>query len=78
MDENYSAMVISRLLNEHRIPTSYYDLDTTVLRFEPPLIVTTQEIDQAVDAIDDVLSRRTSGLVLSSGKSVMSRMVSPP
>jgi 4-aminobutyrate aminotransferase-like enzyme len=78
MDENYSAMVISRLLNEHRIPTSYYDLDTTVLRFEPPLIVTTQEIDQAVDAIDDVLSRRTSGLVLSSGKSVMSRTVSPP
>jgi putrescine aminotransferase len=78
MDENYSAMVISRLLNDHRILTSYYDLDTKVVRFEPPLIVTKQEIDQAVEAIDDVLGRRTSGLVLSFGKSVMSRMVNPP
>jgi putrescine aminotransferase len=77
-EENYSAMVISRLLNEHGILTSYYDLDPTVLRFEPPLIVTREEIDMAVDALDAVLAKGTAGLALSFGKDLVGRIVHLP
>ena len=78
MEENYSAMVITRLLNKHGVLTSYFDLDTKVLRFEPPLIVTKEQVDHAVDAFAESLSKGTAGLTLSFGGSVMKRVISPP
>lgn len=73
MRENYPAMVISRLLNVHGILTSYYDLDPTVVRFEPPLTVTKEELDTALDAFDRVLDKGLAGLSLGFMKTVLSR-----
>lgn len=75
MEENVAAMVASCLLNDHGVLTSYFDLAPNVLRFEPPLIVTQEEIDRAVDAFDHVLGLGVSGLVLSVGKNAIARVV---
>jgi putrescine aminotransferase len=75
MEENLAAMVASCLLNDHGVLTSYFDLAPNVLRFEPPLIVTQEEIDYAIDAFDHVLGLGVSGLVLSVGKNAIARMV---
>jgi acetylornithine/succinyldiaminopimelate/putrescine aminotransferase len=42
-----------------------------VIRFEPPLIVTTEQIDEAVDALDKVLSRGKQAIALSFGKTAI-------
>ena len=76
MEENLSAMVITSLLNEHGILTSYCDLDSTVVRFEPPLIVTKSQIDFAVESLDAVLGKGSLGLTMSFGKSAVSRKLS--
>jgi len=73
MRENYSAMVISRLLNNHGILTSYYDLDPTVVRFEPPLTVTKDQIDTAIEAVDKVLDKGLIGLGLGFAKAAVGR-----
>lgn len=75
MEENLAAMVASCLLNDHGVLTLYFDLAPNVLRFEPPLIVTQEEIDHAIDAFDHVLGLGVGGLVLSVGKNAMARMV---
>jgi putrescine aminotransferase len=76
MRENYPAMVISRLLNKHGILTSYYDLDPTVVRFEPPLTVSREQIDQAIGALDETLDKNLLGLGLGFAKSVIGRATS--
>jgi len=78
MEENLGAMIISRLANNHGILTAYYDLAPTVLRFEPPLIVTKEQMDKALDAFDAVLAKGTMGLTMGFMKSVISRTVRPP
>ncbi len=75
LGENFSATVIARLLSNHGILTSYYDLDSTVVRFEPPLIVTKEQIDKAVDSIDAVLGKSAGGLMMSLGKNIIKRSV---
>jgi putrescine aminotransferase len=75
MEHNLSIMVMGELLHKHNIATSYYDFDPKVLRFEPPLIVTTEEIDKAVDALDKVLSLGKQGIALSFGKTAMGSML---
>jgi acetylornithine/succinyldiaminopimelate/putrescine aminotransferase len=47
----------------------------TVIRFMPPMIVTKEQIDAAVDAIDEVLGHGVGGLALSLGKSLIERAV---
>ncbi len=71
MEQNLSIMVMGELLHKHNILTSYYDFDSRVLRFEPPLIVTTEQIDEAVDALDKVLSRGKQAIALSFGKTAL-------
>ncbi len=71
MEHNLSIMVMGELLHKHNILTSYYDFDPKVLRFEPPLIVTAEEIDKAVDALDKVLSRGKQAIALSFGKTAL-------
>jgi putrescine aminotransferase len=71
MEHNLSIMVMGELLHRHNILTSYYDFDPKVLRFEPPLIVTTEQIDEAVEALNKVLSRGKQALALSFGKTAI-------
>jgi acetylornithine/succinyldiaminopimelate/putrescine aminotransferase len=67
--------VASCLLNDHGVLTTYFDLAPRILRFEPPLIATKQEIDYAIDAFDHVLGLGMAGLALSVGKKAVGRMV---
>jgi len=75
MEHNLSIMVMGELLHKHNILTSYYDFDPKVLRFEPPLIVTTGQIDEAVEALDKVLSRGKQAIALSFGKMAIGSML---
>ncbi len=62
---------MSELLRKHHVLTSYYDLDSKVIRFEPPLTVTEEQIDEAVDALDAVLSRGKHSIALSFGRTAI-------
>ncbi len=75
MEQNLALMVMGELLHKHNVLTSYYDFDPKVLRFEPPLIVTTEQIDGAVDALDKVLSRGKQGIALSFGKTALGSLL---
>jgi len=75
MEQNLSVMVISELMHRHNILTSYYDFSPTVIRFEPPLTVTTAQIDEAVDALDKVLSMGKTAIALSFGKTAIGSML---
>ena len=77
LEREWSTMIASELLNRHDILTSYYDLDPHVLRFEPPLVITREQIDTAVDALDKVFSRGRSALLASSGLTAVKAMVKP-
>jgi putrescine aminotransferase len=75
MGENFALMVASCLLNDHGVLTTYFDLSPRILRFEPPLIVSKEEIDHAIDALDQVLGLGVIGLALSVGKNAIERML---
>ena len=75
MEHNLSVMVIGELLHKHNILSSYYDFNPKVIRFEPPLIATAEQIDEAVDAVDKVLSRGKRAISLSFGKTAIKRML---
>ena len=64
----------SELLTKHDVLTCYYDLDPRVLRFEPPLVITREQIDTAVDALDKVLSRGRAALLASCGLTAVRAM----
>ena len=74
-EENLTAMMATRLLDKHGILTSYYDLDPSVVRFEPPLTVTKEQLDRALDAYDEVLGKGFAGLGLGFAKKMISRAV---
>ena len=67
LEDDLSAIVMSELLNKHDILTAYCDLDPKVLRFEPPLVITREQIDSAVEALDKVFSRGKASLMASFG-----------
>ena len=73
LEENLSPLIASVLLNDHGILTSYCDLDPRVLRFEPPLTVSREEIAQAVGAIDATLELGVGALLVRLGKNLLGR-----
>ncbi len=75
MEENFALMVASCLLSDHGVLTTYFDLAPGILRFEPPLTVSREEIDYAIDAFDHVLGLGVGRLALSLGKSAIERIV---
>jgi putrescine aminotransferase len=78
MDENMSGIVINALADKHGILTGFCDLAPTVLRFEPPLIVTKEQIDKGLGAYEAVLGKGTLGLTLGFMKTVIGRTIRPP
>ncbi|MBI5148576.1 aspartate aminotransferase family protein [Candidatus Pacearchaeota archaeon] len=58
--EDVSALFAGRMLNEHGILIAFSLNNHYVARFEPPLIVTKEQIDKAVDAFDKVLEKYPS------------------
>ncbi len=72
-EEYLGAMVAGELLNHHRIITAYTLNNPNVIRLEPPLIVTKEELDQLVQALDEVFTRNRSHIrmALASTKTVV-------
>ena len=76
--ESFVLMVASSLLNDYGVLTSYFDLAPRTLRFEPPLTVSEEEIDYAIDSLDRVLTLGVGGLTLSLGKRAIARFARRP
>jgi acetylornithine/succinyldiaminopimelate/putrescine aminotransferase len=74
MEHNLSVMVMGELLHKHNILTSYYDFNPKVIRFEPPLIVTTEQIDK-LSMLWTRCSQGKQAIALSFGKTAIGRML---
>ena len=72
-EEYLGAMVAGELLNRHHIITAYTLNNPNVIRLEPPLVVTQDEIDQVISALDEIFTRNHSHIqmALASTKTVV-------
>lgn len=59
------GFVGSLLLREHNILVAFTEYNRNVIRLEPPLIVTREQIDILINALDDLLSRGITKIILS-------------
>jgi putrescine aminotransferase len=77
-EEFTGALVAGELLNKHRIITAYTLNNPNVIRLEPPLIVTKEDIDQVIDALEDIFTRYRGfmGMTLNAIKSAASSILS--
>lgn len=57
-EEYLGAMVVGELQNRYRIITAYTLNNPNVIRLEPPLIVAKEQLDQVVEALEDIFSRK--------------------
>lgn len=55
--EYLGSMVAGELLNRHRIITAYTLNNPNVIRMEPPLTVTREDLDYVLNALDEVLKK---------------------
>lgn len=55
--EYLGTLIASELLNKYHIITAYTLNNPNVIRLEPPLIVTREEIDRVLSALDEILKR---------------------
>ncbi|MEW9082835.1 aspartate aminotransferase family protein [Caldanaerobacter subterraneus] len=71
--EYIGSLIAAELQNKHRIITAYTLNNPNVIRLEPPLIVTKEQIDKVVDALDEILTRNSSflGITVSGAKTVL-------
>ncbi|MDW7673105.1 MAG: aspartate aminotransferase family protein [Bacillota bacterium] len=72
-EEYLGALVAGELQNKHGIITAYTLNNPNVIRLEPPLTVTEAEIDQVLEALDDIFQTKQSflGMAVSSGRSAI-------
>ncbi|HAG07947.1 MAG TPA: putrescine aminotransferase, partial [Peptococcaceae bacterium] len=66
-DEFLGSLVAGELLNEYGVITAYTLNNPNVIRLEPPLAVTREQLDFVLDALDGILSRRKGFLGLAAG-----------
>lgn len=59
------ATIISKLINEFKIISGFTTNNPSVLRFEPPLIVTEKHIDYFIESLDSVLNEEGNLVKLS-------------
>jgi putrescine aminotransferase len=72
--QEYSgALVAGELRNKHRIITAYTLNNPNVIRLEPPLIVTREQVDEVIAALQDIFEHNKSifSLALASSKTVV-------
>jgi len=62
------GFVGSLLLREYNILVAFTEYNRNVIRLEPPLIVTRAQIDEFCDALDDLLSRGITRIVMGYAK----------
>ncbi len=56
------SLIAGELQNRYHIITAYTLNNPNVIRLEPPLIVTEEQMDKAVDALDEILTGQKSFL----------------
>jgi acetylornithine/succinyldiaminopimelate/putrescine aminotransferase len=52
----FGQMIIIPLMNKHRILTQVAGYHTEVIKFLPPIIITKEDLDYFLSAMEDVLS----------------------
>lgn len=77
-NEYLGSMVAGELLNRHHIITAYTLNNPNVIRLEPPLTVTREDLDYVLNALDSVLKRNKGfwGFTAASAKTVIKRLTS--
>lgn len=75
--EYFAAMFASVLIEDHHIITAYAMNATNILRLEPPLTISEEQLDRAADAIEQISRRYGSimGLVLAFGRRAAGRQL---
>lgn len=75
--EYLGAMVAGELLNKHRIITAYTLNNPNVIRLEPPLIVSYEQLDTLLAALEDVFANNKSfgDMVLTSSKTILGALI---
>ncbi|MDH7578987.1 MAG: aspartate aminotransferase family protein [Bacillota bacterium] len=53
-EEYLAALVAAELLNKYQIITAYTLNNPNVIRFEPPLVVSRQQLDQVLSALEEI------------------------
>jgi len=71
--EYLGAMVAGVLLNQYKIITAYTLNNPNVIRLEPPLTVTKEQLDVVLQALEEIFDKNRSllGFGLSSGKTML-------
>jgi putrescine aminotransferase len=75
--EYLGAMVAGELLNNHRIVTAYTLNNPNVIRLEPPLTVSYEQLDKLLAALDVICAKNKSfgDMVIASGKTMLGSLV---
>ncbi|GAB6085397.1 aspartate aminotransferase family protein [Alkaliphilus crotonatoxidans] len=76
LTEYTGGMIASELLNQYQIVTAYTLNNPQVIRVEPPLIVSYEEIDYFINSLKSILQKRLSltGMTLQSGKNLFNSL----
>lgn len=74
--EYMGSLVAGELFNKHRIITAYTLNNPNVIRLEPPLIVSREQLDRVLNALEDVLANHSGflSMVGSGAKNVLLKM----
>ncbi|MGB9867007.1 MAG: aspartate aminotransferase family protein [Bacillota bacterium] len=75
-EEYVGAIVAGELLNRHRIITAFTLNNPNVIRLEPPLVVTKEQIDRMLLALEQVFKERRGllGLAFSAARTAASQL----
>lgn len=74
--EYVGSLVAGELLNKHQVITAYTLNNPNVIRLEPPLIVTEEDIEQVLAALETILrGYGFIGVTLSSAKTVLGSLL---
>ncbi|MBP1765304.1 MAG: Acetylornithine transaminase [Firmicutes bacterium] len=76
-DEYLGAMVAGELLNKHQIITAYTLNNPNVIRLEPPLTVSYEQLDKLIAALDEIFAKNKGfgDMVISSSKTILASLV---
>jgi len=74
--EYLGSLVAGELMNNYGIITAYTLNNPNVIRLEPPLIVSYDELDKLVEALEDIFAKRNGfmSMALASGKTVINTL----
>ncbi|MCX7885175.1 MAG: aspartate aminotransferase family protein [Caloramator sp.] len=75
-NEYFASLVAGKLMNEYGIITAYTLNNPNVIRLEPPLIISYEEIDKVISALESIFEKNKSflGLGLGSSKQILKSM----